>query len=262
MAPCGRRGAGAPSRPLSVGTRAAQRGSLRSRRPGPRGGGAGAGEGRRGRPLPGLRESQAPPRLRCPEPRGLVLRAWRLQGGSSPLDGAKEVGEESRGSLPGCWAGCLPARPGPGPSSASREAVNNAEPASRSASGDGAPRGAPLPLAAQPAARQPPPLPQLLPPGASSPGAAPAGGAPTAEEASARRPAPAPGTLALPQQPPVPGRAGDGARGLCRPRPLQALPGPGVGRRVPRRPGPPLGAAARPPAATPEAAGGARVMAP
>lgn len=42
-------------------------------------------------------------------PLGFTLKAWRLQDGSSPLDGAKEVGEDSRGSLPGCWAGWLPA---------------------------------------------------------------------------------------------------------------------------------------------------------
>lgn len=129
-------------------------------------------------------------------PRWLVTTGWSKRGGRRQP--RKPPG------MPGWLAAC----PGRGPGSASREAVNNSEAALPSARGAGAPR-------VPPAARCPacwlgsPALPQLLPPAASSPGAPPAGDTPTAKKASAEGPAPAPGTLAVPEQQTGSGRAGD-----------------------------------------------------
>lgn len=80
-----------------------------------------------------------------PHPQSLEAPRWLLTTGWSKRGGRGEPRKSPR------VLGWLPACPGPGSSLASREAVNNPEPAFASASGDRAPQGAPLPLVAQPA---------------------------------------------------------------------------------------------------------------
>lgn len=163
-------------------------------------------------------EARCAPRLHFSKPGGskMARHHWMEQ-----KRWAKTAEEASRDAG---LAGCL----GRGPGSASREAVSSLEPALPSARGAGAPR-------VPPAARCPacwlasPPLPQLLPPAASSPGAPPAGDTPMAKKASAEGPAAAPGTLAVPKQQTVSGRAGHRLHSL-HDSPGDILPAAGVGQ--------------------------------
>lgn len=172
---------------------AAQRGCVRSRRS--------ATQRGAGAPAPRAAGNSEPPRAPRLHSQSLEAPRWLVTTGWSKRGGRRQPRK------PPGMLGWLAACPGRGPSSASREAVNNSEPALPSARGAGAPR-------VPPAARCPacwlasPALPQLLPPAASSPGAAPAGDTPVARKASAEGPAPAPGTLAVPKQQTVSGRAG------------------------------------------------------
>lgn len=144
MVSCSRRGAEALGRPCSVGLTPHSGAACAPGIPVP---GEGLGLGH---PLGGLRETQAG-RPRCPVLLGLILKAWRLQDGSSPLDGAKEVGEESRGSLPGCWAGWLPAlAPAPAPARLPGKPLITRSLLSPLLAGRG-PSGCPPAVAAQPA---------------------------------------------------------------------------------------------------------------
>lgn len=218
MLSCSRRGAGALRPPFFVGVTAALWGCVCSRHSGTQA--AAGASALRAAGKPG-RAAEAPcaPRLHSQSleaPRWLVTTGWSKRGG-------RRQPRKPPGML-GWLAGC----PGRGPGSASREAVSNSEPALPSARGAGAPR-------VPPAARCPacwlasPALPQLLPPAASSPGAPPAGDTAMAKKASAEGPAAEPGTLAVPKQQTVSGRAGDRLHSL-HDSPGAVLPAAGVGQ--------------------------------
>lgn len=221
MVSCSRRGAEALGRPCSVGLMPHSGAACAPGIPVP---GAGASSWRAAG-NPG-RAAEAPCAHR-PHPQSLEAPRWLVTTGWSKRGGRREP-RQPHGML-----GWLAACPGPGPGSASREAVNNPEPAFPSASWEG-------PLGVPPCGRCPacwpasPPPPQLLLPGASAPGAPAAGDAPTAKKSPAEgpAPAPAPARLLCRSSKQFQGGLGIGSR-ICTHPPCNFFPAAGDGQDVP-----------------------------